>query len=372
MHSLIPSVSASWNEINSAGNIDAVSVPEVVRWPGMDEAFARALAGHPVIAHIRKTNDGRPRAISDFWSIDQFHASTLYRELYQRLSTEDQLSFTVPTPDVLIGVAINRDHVGFSTRERTIANLLRPHILQAYRNAVANEQIGKLMSIVDDLASDHEAGLVVLSGAGTPDEPTPAAAALLSRWFPGQAASGLPQQVDDWLHSLDTEAARRPTWPLVFEEGGRRLVVRRLQAVRPSDRDVLHVSEHPAGRSGQDLTRLGLSRRQAEVVRLAAGGRSNAEIARDLGLSVRTVEGHMGEALERLGVRSRTAAANLIHQLDMRDGQLSQRSTARVRRGRAPLPHRAARSGSRGERSPPEHGLARPRSGRPGRLRRTR
>ena len=166
VHSLIPSVSASWNEINATGNIDAVSVPEVVRWPGMDEAFARALAGHPVIAHIRKTNDGRPRAISDFWSIDQFHASTLYRELYQKLSTEDQLSFTVPTPDVLIGVAINRDHVGFSTRERTIANLLRPHILQAYRNAVANEQIGRLMSIVDDLTSDHEAGLVVLSGAG--------------------------------------------------------------------------------------------------------------------------------------------------------------------------------------------------------------
>jgi DNA-binding CsgD family transcriptional regulator len=322
VHSLIPSVSASWNEINATGNIDAVSVPEIVRWPGMDEAFARALAGHPVIAHIRKTNDGRPRAISDFWSIDQFHASTLYRDLYQKLSTEDQLSFTVPTPDVLIGVAINRDHIGFTPRERTIANLLRPHILQAYRNAVANEQIGQLMSIVDDLTSDHEAGLVVLNGAGTPDESTPAAAALLSRWFPGQAAGGLPRQVDDWLRNLDTEAARRPTWPLVFEEGGRRLVVRRLQAVRPSDRDVLHVSEHSSGRSGQDLTRLGLSRRQAEVVRLAAGGRSNAEIARDLGLSVRTVEGHMAEALERLGVRSRTAAANLIHQLDVRDGQV--------------------------------------------------
>jgi DNA-binding CsgD family transcriptional regulator len=318
VHSLIPSVSASWNEINATGNIDAVSVPEVVRWPGMDEAFARALAGHPVIAHIRKTNDGRPRAISDFWSIDHFHASSLYQELYQKLSTEDQLSFTVPTPDVLIGVAINRDHVGFSTRERTIANLLRPHILQAYRNAVANEQIGQLMSIVDDL----EAGLVVLTGAGSPGDSTPAAAALLSRWFPGQPASGLPQQVADWLHSLDTEAARRPTWPLVFEEGGRRLILRRLQAVRPSDREVLHVSEHPAGRSGQDLTRLGLSRRQAEVVRMAADGRSNAEIARDLGLSVRTIEGHMGEALERLGVRSRTAAANLIHQLDVRVDQV--------------------------------------------------
>jgi DNA-binding CsgD family transcriptional regulator len=322
VHSLIPSVSASWNEINSTGNIDAVSVPEVVRWPGMDEAFVRALAGHPVIAHIRKTNDGRPRAISDFWSIAQFHASPLYQDLYQKLSTEDQLSFTVPTPDVLIGVAINRDHVGFTTRERTIANLLRPHILQAYRNAVANEQVGKLMSIVDDLTSDHEAGLVVLNGVGSADEPSPAAAALLSRWFPGQSASGLPQQVDEWLRNLDTEASRRPTWPLVFEEGGRRLVVRKIVAIEPSDRNVLHISEHPAGRSGQDLTRLGLSPRQSEVVRMAADGQSNAEIARDLGLSVRTVEGHMAQALERLGVRSRTAAANLIHQLDVRDNQI--------------------------------------------------
>lgn len=319
VHSLIPSVTASWNEISAAGTIDAVSVPEIDRWPGMDEAFARALSGHPVIAHIRRTNDGRPRAISDFWSIDRFHASTLYQELYRRLSTEDQLSFTVPTPDVLIGVAINRDQVGFSGRDRTIANLLRPHILQAYRNAVANEQIGRLMRIVDDLSSDRDAGLVVLNGAGTPGEATPAAAALLSRWFPGQTAAGLPPQVGDWLHSLDAEATRQPTWPLVFEEGGRRLVLRRLRAIRPSDRDVLHVSEHPAGPAGQDLARLGLSRRQVEVVRLAASGRSNAEIARDLGLSIRTVEGHMSAALERLGVRSRTAAANLIHQLDTQE-----------------------------------------------------
>ena len=319
VHSLIPSVSASWNEISSAGAIEAVTVPELDRFPGMDDAFARALAEHPVIAHVRRTNDGRPRAISDFWSIDRFHASALYQDFYMRFSAEDQLSFTIPTPDVLIGVAINRDSVGFSARERTIANLLRPHVLQAYRNAVANEQIGQLMSLVNDLTSDRDAGLVVLHGAGTSDEPTPVAAALLSRWFPGQATGGLPQQVGEWLHGLDEEANRRPTWPLVFEEGGRRLVVRRLQAVQPSDRNVLHISEHRAGRAGQDLTRLGLSRRQAEVIRMAASGRSNAEIARDLGLSVRTVEGHMGEALERLGVSSRTAAANLIHQLDVLD-----------------------------------------------------
>ena len=106
VHSLIPSVSASWNEINATGTIDAVSVPEVVRWPGMDEAFARALAGHPVIAHTRKTNDGRPRHLR-LLVHRPVPRQLAVPGLYQRLSTEDQLSFTVPTPDVLIGVAIN-------------------------------------------------------------------------------------------------------------------------------------------------------------------------------------------------------------------------------------------------------------------------
>jgi len=319
VHGLIPSVSASWNEISAAG-IEAVIVPGAEYWPGMEDSFTRALADHPVIAHIRRTNDGRPRAISDFWSIDEFHRSALYQDFYSLLQAEDQLSFTVPTPDVLIGVAVNRDSVGFTQRERTLANLLRPYVLQAYRNAVAIEQIGRLMSIVDDLTSDQDAGLVTLRGVATAKQLTPTATALLARWFPDDPSGQLPEQVAEWLRSLDEEETRTPTWPLVFEEGGRRLVVRRLQGVRPADGDVLHVSEHPTGHHAQNLTRLGLSPRQSEVVRLASDGLSNAEIARDLGLSVRTVEGHMGQALERLGVRSRTAAANLIHQLDVQDG----------------------------------------------------
>jgi DNA-binding CsgD family transcriptional regulator len=317
VHRLIPSVSASWNEINSRGGIEVVSVPDPGFWPAGPEAFARALAAHPVIAHIRKTNDGRPRAISDFWTAERFHASPLYRDFYSRLHAEDQLSFTVPTPDILIGVAINRDSIGFSSRDRTIANLLRPHILQAYRNAVAQEQIGVLMSIVDNLSSDRAAGLVVLAGTDAAEQVTPAAAELLAKWFPDDPVGHLPDQLAYWLQSLDRQVTRAPTWPLVFEDGGRRLVVRRLQAAQPSDGDVLHVSEHPVGRQGQDLTRLGLSRRQAQVVRMAARGMSNAEIGVELGLSIRTVEGHMAEALERLGVRSRTAAANVIHQLDL-------------------------------------------------------
>ena len=48
---------------------------------------------------------------------------------------------------------------------------------------------------------------------------------------------------------------------------------------------------------------------ERRVARLAAGGARNQEIARDLYLSVRTVEGHLSNVYAKLGIRSRTELA---------------------------------------------------------------
>ena len=52
-----------------------------------------------------------------------------------------------------------------------------------------------------------------------------------------------------------------------------------------------------------------LSRRELEVLRLVAAGRSNQEIADDLVLSVRTVERHLGHVYDKLGTRGKSARA---------------------------------------------------------------
>jgi DNA-binding NarL/FixJ family response regulator len=52
-----------------------------------------------------------------------------------------------------------------------------------------------------------------------------------------------------------------------------------------------------------------LSPRELDVLRLAAEGKSDREIAVDLGLSYRTVTSYMAGILNKLGVNSRTAAA---------------------------------------------------------------
>lgn len=51
-----------------------------------------------------------------------------------------------------------------------------------------------------------------------------------------------------------------------------------------------------------------LSPRELEVLKLAARGMSNSEIASTLFVSLRTVKGHLSDTFSKLGVRSRTEA----------------------------------------------------------------
>jgi DNA-binding NarL/FixJ family response regulator len=52
-----------------------------------------------------------------------------------------------------------------------------------------------------------------------------------------------------------------------------------------------------------------LSAREVEVLRLVAGGLTNAEVAEKLFLSSRTVGWHLGTIYRKLGSHSRTEAA---------------------------------------------------------------
>ena len=54
---------------------------------------------------------------------------------------------------------------------------------------------------------------------------------------------------------------------------------------------------------------VGLTRREADVLRLLAGGASNREISRQLYLSEKTVKAHLAAVFRKLGVTNRTQAA---------------------------------------------------------------
>jgi ATP/maltotriose-dependent transcriptional regulator MalT len=91
-----------------------------------------------------------------------------------------------------------------------------------------------------------------------------------------------------------------------FEQMKMQPALERALAVRPGQRRTHAVAAHPAFPDG-------LSEREVEVLRLIAAGKSNAEIAAQLVLSVHTVIRHANHIFAKLGVANRTEAAAYAH-----------------------------------------------------------
>ena len=80
-------------------------------------------------------------------------------------------------------------------------------------------------------------------------------------------------------------------------------------------RDVLagksYLAPAAAAKLAEGVTRVQLTPRELAALRLMADGKSNKEIANELGISDRTVKTHLGHLFEKLGVTSRTEAVKV-------------------------------------------------------------
>ena len=94
---LVASDVTSFNEVDPvAGRVVAVVDPPDFDLLGLEPVLERLAPEHPLIRHTMQTGDGSARKISDFLTLDEFHTTELYRELYAMLGVEHQMSITLP------------------------------------------------------------------------------------------------------------------------------------------------------------------------------------------------------------------------------------------------------------------------------------
>ena len=104
------------------------------------------------------------------------------------------------------------------------------------------------------------------------------------------------------------QALKRGYRGYLYPDQGLEVVVKALEAVARGEvwaerRLVAEVLENPTSRR--------LTPREKEVAALAALGLSNEEIAKELGISVKTVKAHLSLVFQKLGVKRRSELARV-------------------------------------------------------------
>lgn len=307
---VVPFDVASYNEVDTAAGLARYRAfpPDMPTNDADAEAFPILIRQNPILQHQEATGDGSARRISDFISSEELHELELYRRVYGPMGVEFQAAFALATKQPLvIAFALNRHDHDFTADELAALDILRPHLIQAYRNV---QLLAALRGIEGALAEVGK-GVIVLGKSGVESRSAPWAQRTLTEHF-GPAMTGvLPEMVEAWVAQQRQpdfdDGQPRIHETLVSVVGDRQLVIRFIPGT--GDRsDVLVVDERERGREINELRRLGLTPREAEILLLITQGESTAASASKVGITAGTLSKHLQNIYRKLGVTNRPAA----------------------------------------------------------------
>ncbi|QYO68179.1 helix-turn-helix transcriptional regulator [Leptolyngbya sp. 7M] len=271
-----------------------------------------------------ETHDASAHKISDFLSRAELHQlEGLYHGFLRLVDAEEQMIVVLPiasteipfqnTTDTVtdIVIALHRPKQNFSERDRLVLNLLRPHLLQAYKNASVFSQMQQELTQLHRMK--EQLGMITLSINGNVQTMTQKAWAMLTHYFQDSWTQGfhLPELLQHWVKYQISSTRNDVTQlhpPLQIAQETKCLIVR-LICDRPQEQYVLMLEEQPSNWfSPKVLEMLGLTKREAEVLFWGANDKSTKEIASILGCREKTVEKHFEHIYEKFGVQTRMAA----------------------------------------------------------------
>jgi DNA-binding CsgD family transcriptional regulator len=274
--------------------------------PILRERFNRNLPEHPLIAHSGSKNTSGSLRISDFLTQTQFHRLALYNEYYRPLNVEYQLGTTISVnPQKIVAVGLDRDCPDFSEDERLCLDLLRPHLIQAYRNL-------QTLSLMQRTIEDSGRHYIIVNRSNQVQMAADNVWQILAQFFDiSRSPDQIPEMLKNWLihersRFYEDSSNLAPSIPLTVNQGIRKLIINLIWGGKTGDRDLILIEEQVTNlvaRPGSNLTI-----RETEILAWLSQGKTNAEIGQILSLSPRTVKKHLEHIYSKLHVHRRSAA----------------------------------------------------------------
>ena len=306
---------ASYTEGDPSSSSSLVAFDPVGEpFPGLIDGMRHHFHEHP-FAQVMTGWAVRTVKMSDFVTQREFRRTMLYETAFRPIAANHQL-LTMPvaptrTPTV-IGLGFTRARPDFSERDRALLDLLNTHLAQAYATVAVREELQNTgLAFEAALAETGRAALVVTL-RGDVVYATDRAQRLLDAYFEAPDAPGLPEPLAGWLRA--GRGTGTPAGPKAFvvERPGVSLVARVVPWPGPPSRLLVLLEERRHALADATLHAAGLTRREAEIVRLIAVGRTNGQIASGLTISRRTVDKHVENVLRKLGAANRTEAIAIL------------------------------------------------------------
>ena len=206
--------------------------------------------------------------------------------------------------------------VDYLTKPIVVDELLarvRVHLTNARRSAAAHSALDATGRF-----------LLSVTPEGTLRWSTPQAVRLLRQILPDAREAAqetdfrLPAEITDWMARAAEGGPDSATY--TFTAGERKVELAYLGQVRAGEW-LLRVTQAEPQQDAERLRRhFALTGREAEVLLWIARGKSNKDISTVLGISPRTVNKHLEQIFEKLGVENRASAAALtvqaLHKLE--------------------------------------------------------
>lgn len=247
----------------------------------------------------------RPASASEFLSPKRLAQTRLHHELWRPLGLVRQLSCLNPGPfsqAVILTRSTARD---FTPDDAALVHALSRHIPAALSKLIRAN--GDRLPVNGIPVGVERLSWLVVDRDGTILRSQPEARNCMRLCLGPRCPSD--QIPGEWLAELRRREVGQAASVFRYSAGRRSFSVH-VAPIRgaPGEGSVVFV-EYPAANDPlAALRRLGLTQREAEVMREMIAGRTNAQIGARLGISAATAKKHVENTLGKLGVPSRAAA----------------------------------------------------------------